>query len=114
MRGLKRPEDEKFNKYFEMLQKEAEKQGKVFFVLIAEGRDLITEEFEGEDLTGWLVPIGMADEFEKEWINSESSCAALKQLKRWADYFCWAEWKYDNNKLEIIFEFFEDIDEDWS
>ena len=80
-----------------------------FFVLTTEGHDIVTEEFEGEYMTGWLVPIDRADEFEKEWQKTTADCSALKDLKKWAEFFCWEIWEYENSKLKIVFDFYEDI-----
>lgn len=59
--------DKGFVNFFNLIQAEANRQGCVFFCDSGEGHELITEKFDGEDLSGWLVPINEAAEFEKKY-----------------------------------------------
>ena len=89
MRGLKTQESEKFNRFHELIQKTANKQGMVWFAFAGEGNDFKTDEMEGEDVSGWLIPKKSADEFEKQWIKNHD----ISTLERWEDFFIWAEWR---------------------
>ena len=100
MRGLKTQEGSKFNRFFQLVQDEAQKKNAVFFLLSGEGRDIVLPNLEGEDLSGWLIPADRADEFEKDWQISDSS----EHLKKWDDYFLWAEWKEQNGVISIQFK----------
>lgn len=97
MQGLKTQESDKFVKFMELVQKEAKKTGKVFFLDAGDGHDFETDELEGEDLTGWLIPSSGAKEFEKVWKDDEVN-------DDWSDFFVFAVWKKDNNKIVISFE----------
>ncbi len=99
MRELKTQESEKFIKFHQLIQNEAQKKGSVFFGFCGEGNDFETDEMEGEDLTGWLIPEEKADEFEKKWIVNSS----LGNLEEWSDFFIWVEWKRIGEKIEIEF-----------
>ena len=52
MKGLRSQESEKFNRFWDLVQDEAATQGCVFFGDCGEGRDLVTEELEGENFSG--------------------------------------------------------------
>lgn len=100
MRGLKTQESGLFNRYFQLIQDKAEKQGSVFFAFAGEGRDFELPDMEGEDLTGWLIPKNKVEVFEPEW-SKENSLAALEE---WEEYFVWAEWSIHNGRVSISFE----------
>ena len=91
MRGLRTQEGEKFERFFALVQKEALKQGSVFFLDSGEGHDFDNGFMEGENLSGWLIPFGLADEFEKEYLKHNDD------LEEWEEYFCWIEWENENN-----------------
>ena len=90
MRGLIVPEGEKFERFFALVQQEAAKQNAVFFLECGEGHDFYTDEMEGEDLRGWLIPNELADKFEEEWSSSAPG-------EEWMDYIKWAEWSGSEN-----------------
>ncbi len=91
MVGLRTCEGEKFERFFELVQKEALKQGKVFFLDSGEGHDFDNGFMEGENISGWLIPTEKADEFEKEYMKIHDD------PEGWYDYFCWAEWENEEN-----------------
>ena len=96
MLGLKTQESNKFNAFFEIVQKKASEKDCVFFLDSGDGNDFETESMEGENLQGWLVPKTKAEEFEKIWkANNEDD--------EWADYFCWAEWVNKRGSIDIAF-----------
>ena len=67
MRGLKTRESLKFNRYWKLVQDAAAEMDRVFFGFAGEGRDFETLTMEGEDFSGWLVPVKEADTFEQDW-----------------------------------------------
>lgn len=99
MRGLRTQEDKKFIKFFSMVQDAAKEKNCVFFGNSGEGNEIITPEFEGEDLFGWLIPEEMADEFEKEFM-------AFHVSTKWEQFYMFANWyrDQDNQGIRIVFE----------
>ena len=85
MRGLRTQEGNEFEKFFQLVQNEADKQGAVFFLECGEGNDFNADGIEGEDLRGWLIPEGQADKFERDWANGEPG-------DEWEDNIAWAQW----------------------
>jgi len=85
MLGLKTNESEKFIKYFEIVQETAQQQGCVYYLDAGDGRDFENDEYEGEDLMGWLIPANKSADFEKEWHEDNVS-------DEWSTYYAWAEW----------------------
>ncbi len=90
MRGLRTQEGNEFEKFFQLVQAEAEKRQAVFFLECGEGNDFSTDGIEGEDLRGWLIPEGQADKFEREWSKGDPG-------DEWEDNIAWALW---NGKLD--------------
>ena len=66
MVGLRTQENEKFNRFFALIQAEAEKKDSVFFADAGDGNEFATSTMEGEDMMGWLVPKEKVEEFEGE------------------------------------------------
>jgi len=97
MQGLKTQESNKFNSFFELVQKEANNQGAIFFLEAGDGRDFETDAFEGEDLQGWLIPNDKVDEFEVQWVNDEID-------EKWQRFFCFAVWHQCDDRIKITFE----------
>ena len=96
MTGLRTQETQKFNRFFELIQAEAEKWDAVFFADAGDGNDFETDTMEGEDMMGWLIPKAKVKEFQPLWEKS-------KVDEKWSDYFGWALWKKDDNGLFIHF-----------
>ncbi|MCD7855630.1 MAG: hypothetical protein LUG66_08480 [Clostridiales bacterium] len=98
MKGLKTQESYKFMCFFEIVQNEAARNGKIFFLDCGEGREFINEKFEGEDLSGWLIPIEKEEVFSEMWKKG-------KDLSKWADNIVFAVWNMDiNGEIKIVFE----------
>ena len=93
MRGLRKREDFKFERFFAIVQEEAARNGSVFFLDCEEGEDCETEEMELSRLSGWLIPEKLADEFEREFKTLKS----YEFSERWEDYFCFVHWENKNN-----------------
>lgn len=97
MLGLRTHESEKFNKFFALIQQEAEKRNAVFFADAGDGNDFETPTMEGEDMMGWLIPRDKVDEFKLLWKESRVDGS-------WTDFFTWALWSNDGNAIQIRFE----------
>ena len=80
-----------------MIQSAAEAKGAVFFADAGDGNDFETPTLEGENMMGWLIPTDKANEFEPMWEQSDVS-------DEWSDFFVWAVWKRDGDKIKIEFE----------
>ena len=96
MKGLRTQENNNFIKFFEVVQSEAEKIGKVFFLDCEEGHDGSVNGMEVCNLSGWLIPADKAHEFELLWKRE-------KEDDNWSDFFVFVSWK-DENGLKIVFE----------
>jgi hypothetical protein len=103
MRGLKTEEDDKFIKFFNLVQLQAGKQDAVFFLDCGEGNEVETDEISGENLSGWLVPNNKAAQFEQEWKSHNGVFYSTK----WDKFFCWALWKNSRGNINISFKRFE-------
>ena len=90
MLGLRTNESNKFVKYFEIVQATAQNQGCVYFLDAGDGRDFENDEYEGEDLMGWLIPDDLVSLFEKEWNNFNVS-------DEWSRFYTWAVWSVPDN-----------------
>ena len=93
---------EKFNKYFELIQQEAAKQGKKFFMDTGEGREHITADMEMEDLSGWLIPLERSEEFMQYWAKEESPHNIPHELDE--PFYVFAIWSIDDGKVQIKFK----------
>lgn len=96
MLGLRMQENDKFNRFWELVQAEAARQNKVFFADCGEGHILETATMECEDMRGWLIPKEKAKEFETEWQQDKVS-------DKWIDCIFWAEWSEKDGGLDIKF-----------
>ena len=101
MQGLRTQEGSKFEKFFELVQNTAKKHGFVFFLDAGDGNDIITDELEGENLQGWIVPQEKVNEFEKEFV-------AFKNTEVWDDYFGFAVWYKEKGEIKILFRSYDD------
>ena len=90
MQGLRKQETRKFEKFFSIVQDAANKIGCVFFLDAEDGRDFETDQLEGAELMGWLIPKDKLLEFEKEWDAGDVS-------DDWSDFYKWAIWKNADN-----------------
>lgn len=100
MRGLKWPENERFERFFSVIQQAAQEKHAVFFLFAGEGHTFTVADMEGEDLSGWLIPAKRASAFEDQWAQNNS----LAALQEWTDYFVWAVWSFESGTLSVKFE----------
>ena len=100
MRGLRTQEGEKFERFFELVQKEALKRGCVFFLNSGEGHIFENEDMVFSDLNGWLIPAEKAEEFNKKYMDWQEDS---EDLEDWDDCFCWEEWEdKENPKISFV------------
>ena len=99
MRGLRKREDEKFERFFAVVQQAALQRDAVFFADAGEGRDFSNDQMEGENLSGWLIPKQYADEFETLWKNGGTPMDGL-----WGDCYCFAIWTVITDKPTVTFQ----------
>ena len=92
MRGLRTQEGEKFERFFALVEKKAEKKDAVFFLDSGEGHDFENDNMEGENLSGWLIPNEKVKEFEAAYIDRAN-------LSEWIDYYAWVSWENKENKI---------------
>lgn len=97
MTGLKTQESKEFVAFFKIVQSEALKENKIFFLDAGDGRDINLPGISGEDLMGWLIPIDMADDLKKYWLLDDVN-------DDWSDYFMFAIWEKDEDEIKIRFE----------
>ena len=96
MKGLRTQEGIKFESFFNIVQKFANRQNAVFFLKSGEGNEIIRNDFEGEDLFGWLIPNDLVEKFEKEF-------AARTEGDTWEKFETFANWEESNNSIIITF-----------
>lgn len=70
MKGLRTQENDKFVKFFELVQEEAAKLDSVFFLDCGQGKLFENSQMECEDLCGWLIPNEKVKEFESLFENN--------------------------------------------
>lgn len=90
-------QEEKFERFWTLIQEQAGKENSKFFMDCGEGREIETDEISGEDISGWLIPMSQVLEFEKEWRKEES------KLDAWDDRLRIAEWNKSGAKITINF-----------
>lgn len=100
MQGLRKQEDAEFEAFMEIVQRTAKEKGCVFFVDSGEGNDVSLSGIEGEDLSGWLIPFSVVDEFEPLFKASKR----FKDIpQKYGDYFRFAKWSLKSGKISIHF-----------
>lgn len=97
MQGLRTQESDKFNRFWDIVQKAAMAKGMVFFGDCGEGRDFETEDVEGEDFCGWLIPLEQASEFEPVWREDNVP-------DKWIDRMTWLRWKNNSGIITVEFD----------
>lgn len=98
MKGLRTQESEKFNKFWQIVQDEADSQGCVFFGDCGEGKCFETEYIEGEDFIGWLIPKEKEKIFERLWSRN-------RVPDNWIENMVWMKWEEENDFSTIRIEF---------
>ena len=97
MLGLRTQENNEFIRFFELVQDEANKLNKVFFLDFDQCEDVSFNGMEVDSLYGWLIPKEKVEIFNKEFINKIN-------LSKWNDYCAWVIPNKKKEKLNIVFE----------
>lgn len=100
MKGLRTDEGSRFEAFFRVVQDEAEKHGRVFFLDAGDGNEFSNDEMDGENLMGWLVQKDEAGAFEDAFSRWEEIPS------KFADTFCFVMWE-NAKKPRITFRFNE-------
>ena len=80
MQGLRTQENSKFIEFFKMVQKRANETGHVYFLDTGEGHELITDELDCENLSGWLIPNAKVKNFDD------------RKTDEWLDFYAFSIW----------------------
>jgi hypothetical protein len=95
-------QDKKFVRFFDTVQAEARKQNRVFFIDTGEGNEIVTENINCEDLSGWLIPPEDIAEFEPQWAN-ERAWHTIDD--RFHESFVFARWSMsDEGDVKVWFD----------
>ncbi len=105
MLGLRTQESEKFNCFWKLIQNEANKVECAFFGFAGEGRDFKTPDMEGEDFSGWLVPLSDAKAFEQLWQSCSDDTQKLEH-KFPSSKFVFAIWHKNTDSVSVEFKEF--------
>lgn len=103
MTGLRTQESDKFLNFFGIVQKKAETQNSVFFLDTAEGHERFTKDMECTDLSGWLIPVALASEFEKGYKDFDESDS---WDDKWLEYYQFAIWRDIDSDIAVDFKKF--------
>lgn len=91
--------DERFMRFFSIVQQSAASRGCTFFLDCGEGHDLITDEIDCQDLTGWLVPDRLVERFEPLWEARDWNSMDPELM----DTMVTAVWSGEPNSISIEF-----------
>ena len=98
MRGLRTQESDKFKQFFSLIQKEADKKDSVFFSDCGQGDVFENDQFECEDLCGWLIPKEQVEDFEPLFKKDD------KRQHNFDDFYVSVDFKVDDGNVQIIIE----------
>lgn len=97
MLGLRTQESNEFIKFFKLVQDEAKKLNKVFFLDFGQCDDMPFNGMEVDSLFGWLIPNEDVEKFNAEFIKEIN-------LSKWDEYSTWVTPNIIDDKLNIVFE----------
>lgn len=97
--GLRTEENDKFKKFWKLVENEAEKQGCFFFSQCGDGHEDENDEMEFSDMFGWLIPKEFYNEALKHYEDMDEDYITLHYDK----YFKSMEWESVNGKIIIHF-----------
>lgn len=90
--------DEKFDRFWRLVERSAEDQYCKFYMDSGEGREIVTDELDGEDLSGWLIPVQLVAAFRDDWSIGEAN------REKWSPYYKFARWYKTGEAITIHFE----------
>lgn len=97
MLGLRTKDNDRFIKYFNLVQLEALKLSCCFFIDFGQCDDIQFKDMEVDTLFGWLIPIEYVSEFNEEFVK-------FKINEKWHKYCTWVTPEIVDDKLYINFE----------
>ena len=97
MLGLRTQENNEFIKFFKLVQDEAKKLNKVFFLDFGQCYDILFSGMKVDSLFGWLTPNEKVEEFNSKFMKETN-------LSKWDKYCAWAIPDIRDDKLNIVFE----------
>ena len=97
MIGLRTQENDKFIKFFNIVQNYAAKINCIFFLDTGEGHDYTSDDLICQDLSGWLIPKTSSSEFEKDYLK-------YNNLDNWDNHYKFAVWNIENSNISIDFK----------
>lgn len=100
MKGLRTQENNKFLKFFKLVQEEATKIGSVFFLDCGQGNVFSNDQIECEGLFGWLIPKEKAEAFEPFFLNNSEQQHIFDDFYKSVDFSF--EGDTDNIIIKII------------
>lgn len=93
----------KEQRFFELIKKAAAEKNAVFFMDSGEGNEIIDDLYDGEDLSGWLIPENLVEQFKQVRENEEEW-----KTDDWLEFYCFAEWHKDaEGKVFIEFNSYD-------
>lgn len=99
MQELRTQENEKFERFFQLVRDAAAKQGCVFFVDCGEGNEFSNADMEGENLSGWLIPESDVNRFRPGFLQNDVS-------EQWDDRMRFLRWTKNSGQIDVAFENF--------
>ncbi len=91
VKGLKTKEDPNFIKFFTIVQSEAEKMGKTFFLDCGDGNEASINGMSVCDMFGWLIPPEKESDFIGKWKDDNIDDV-------WDDEFVSVTWNNENGR----------------
>lgn len=95
MRGLRTEENEKFKRFFKLVQDEASKRNRIFFLDCGQGTVYEDDFIECEDLFGWLLPRSIAESFEMLFISDS------EKQHEFDDFYAYIGYSINSGQIEI-------------
>lgn len=99
MIGLRTQESDDFISYMEIVQSFAKEEHCVFFLDCSEGNERVIDGINCEDLSGWLIPDSLTDEFKYVFESFAID-------EKWNKYFRFVFWKLEDASIQIEFKEF--------
>jgi hypothetical protein len=90
--------NEKEQAFWDFIQEFAKLQNAAFYMDCGEGHDINTDQYEGEDYSGWLIPQDQEEIFREYWENG------TEDDDRWDEFYCFAEWSENEGQIKIEFK----------
>ena len=93
-------EDLDFQKFFTIVQKQANSKNSVFFLECEEGHERNVDGIDCMNFTGWLIPKDKAEIFEKKFLSYSNDVGD----DEWLVYSTGTTWQNQNGEIKISFQ----------